>query len=83
MVYPACSQDPAKKRRTLGTSVGWSDIYPATYHQNWINVKGLRGCFDFVHRADPNHHLFENNEGNNEGSRAIRLPPAKGKVKSC
>ena len=78
MVYPACSQDPRKRRRTLGTSVGWSDIYPATYYQNWINVKGLKGCFDFVHRADPDNYLFENKEGNNEGSRRVALPPASG-----
>src|SRR3954466_14857665 len=35
--YPGCSQDIHKKRLTLGTSVGWSDIYPATYHEQWID----------------------------------------------
>ncbi len=84
MVYPACSQDPQKRKRTLGTSVGWSDIYPSTYYQNWINVKGLEGCFEFVHRADPDNYLFENKEGNNEGSRRIKLPPTgEGKVRGC
>jgi hypothetical protein len=84
MVYPACSQDPRKRKRTLGTSVGWSDIYPSTYYQNWISVKNLKGCFDFVHRADPDNHLFENKEGNNEGSVAVRLPPTGGgKVRTC
>lgn len=82
-VYPACSQDPSKKKRTLGTSVGWSDIYPASYYENWINVAGLSGCFEFVHRADPSNHLFERKEGNNEGSVRVRLP-AKGKrVNRC
>ena len=28
-VYPACSQDRGRKRVRLGTSVGWSDIYPS------------------------------------------------------
>jgi hypothetical protein len=30
-VYPACSQDAGRKRVRLGTSVGWSDIYPSEY----------------------------------------------------
>lgn len=83
-VYPACSQDRGIKARTLGTSVGWSDIYPATYYQNWVNVRGLRGCFDFVMTADPLNHLFESDEANNEGSRRVRLPASpKGRVRSC
>ncbi|MDP9187967.1 MAG: hypothetical protein M3O25_01815 [Actinomycetota bacterium] len=83
-IYPACSQDPKLEARTLGTSVGWSDIYPSTYYQNWINVKGLRGCFELVITADPLNHLFENDEANNEGSRRVRLPaPNRGGVPSC
>ena len=30
--------------RTLGTSVGWSDIYPASYNENYIDVTGLTGA---------------------------------------
>lgn len=82
-VYPACSQNPRRRGVTLGTSVGWSDIYPAGYYQNWINVTGLRGCFDFVMVADPANHLFENDESNNEGSRRIRLPARGGRVRRC
>ena len=82
-IYPACSQDPKKRFRTLGTSVGWSDIYPSSYHENWINVRGLRGCFAFVIRADPANHLYENNEADNVGARRIRLPASKGKVRKC
>ena len=52
-VFPGCSQDPSKRSVTLGTSVGWSDVYPSTYHQQWIDVTGLHGCFAYVHRADP------------------------------
>jgi hypothetical protein len=81
-VYPACSQDPSKRYRTLGTSVGWSDIYPSTYYQNWINVRGLRGCFAFVHRADPRNLLYENSESDNTGGRRIRLP-IKGRIRGC
>ena len=83
-VYPACSQRPGIKKRALGTSVGWSDIYPSSYYQNWINVRGLRGCFEFVMIADPRNHLFENDEENNEGSRRVRLPAnKKGRVGRC
>jgi hypothetical protein len=72
--YPGCSQDAGAKRDTLGTSVGWSDVYPSTYHEQWINVNGLRGCFAYVHRADPHNHIYELNEDNNEGERIVRLP---------
>jgi hypothetical protein len=83
-VYPACSQDPKKRFRTLGTSVGWSDIYPSSYHENWINVRGLRGCFSFLMRADPANHLYENSEADNTGARRIRLPATrKGKFRRC
>ncbi len=73
-IFPSCSQDPGRRRVTLGTSVGWSDIYPSTYHQQWIDVTGLRGCFAYVHRADPKNHVFESNEGNNDSQRVVRLP---------
>jgi len=73
-VFPGCSQDFSKRQVTLGTSVGWSDIYPSTYYQQWIDVTGLHGCFAYVHRADPNNHIWESNEGNNDAQRIIRLP---------
>lgn len=73
-VYPACNQDPSRKRVRLGTSVGWSDIYPSTYDRQWVNVTGLRGCFAFVMRVDPENLLFEEHEGNNRSKRIIRLP---------
>jgi len=73
-VYPGCNQNPNKRRVTLGTSVGWSDVYPADYYEQYINVSGLRGCFAFVLVADPKNHLFESNEDNNEGRRILRLP---------
>lgn len=73
-VYPACNQDPGRKRVRLGTSVGWSDIYPSTYDRQWVNVSGLRGCFAFVMRVDPENLLFESNERNNRSTRIVRLP---------
>ncbi len=81
--YPACSQDPGKQKRTLGTSVGWSDIYGPGYDRQWINVTGLRGCFAFIHRVDPLNHLYELDEGNNAGTRLVRLPPKGKRVRRC
>ncbi len=72
--YPACNQNPYRSRVALGTSVGWSDIYPAPYHQQWINVAGLRGCFDFEMIVDPQDNLFESNESDNTSNRRISLP---------
>jgi lysyl oxidase len=73
-VYPACNQDPSRKRVRLGTSVGWSDIYPAEYDRQWVNVSGLRGCYAFVMRVDPSNLYFESDERNNRSRRIIRLP---------
>ena len=72
--YPACSQDYDRQRVTLGTSVGWSDVYPSTYHEQWINVTNLRGCFAYVHIADPRNHIYETDEDDNEGETIVRLP---------
>lgn len=73
-VYPACNQDPRRRRVRLGTSVGWSDIYPADYDRQWVNVSGLRGCFAFVMRVDPENLFYETNEHNNRSTRIVRLP---------
>ena len=72
--YPGCNQDPCTDAVTLGTSVGWSDIYPADYDKQWINVSGLRGCFAFVMPVDPRNLLYESNENDNSARRLIRLP---------
>jgi hypothetical protein len=72
--YPGCNQNPYKDRVTLGTSVGWSDIYPADYSKQWINVAGLRGCFAFTMTVDPKHLLYESSEHDNTSRRLVRLP---------
>jgi hypothetical protein len=76
--YPGCNQDPHIKRDVLGTSVGWSDIYPADYDKQYINVSGLRGCFVFEMTVDPKHHLFESDEHDNSSHRRVQLPYAGG-----
>lgn len=71
-----CGRGPGVVRRravTLGTSVGWSDIYPADYDRQWIDVAGLRGCFAFVMKVDPRNLLYESNEGDNESRRLVHL----------
>lgn len=73
-VYPACNQNPNVRSVTLGTSVGWSDIYPSTYHQQWIDVTGLRGCFAYVLHLDPGNVLFELDKRNNYSQRVVKLP---------
>jgi lysyl oxidase len=72
--YPGCNQDRSIQRDVLGTSVGWSDIYPADYDKQWINVTGLRGCFVFSMTVDPKRLLFESNENDNTSHRLVRLP---------
>jgi len=72
--YPGCNQNPFQDSVTLGTSVGWSDVYPADYDKQWIPVKGLRGCFAFVMRVDPRNLLYESNENDNSSQRLVRLP---------
>jgi hypothetical protein len=73
-VYPGCSQSLARQDVTLGTSVGWSDRYPASYHENWIDVTGLRGCFAYVHVADPTNVIYESNEDDNVSRVVVKLP---------
>jgi hypothetical protein len=72
--YPACSNNARAEHVTLGTSVGWADVYPPTYPEQWIDVTGLRGCFAYAHIADPNNRIYESDEDNNEAQVIVRLP---------
>ena len=83
-VYPACNTDPNRARVALGTSRGWADVYPPTYPEQWIDVTGLRGCFAYVHIADPENGIYELNEDNNEAQVIVRLPfHAKARRRGC
>jgi hypothetical protein len=73
-VFGACNQSAAKQQVTLGTSVGWADVYPASYPGNVIDVTGLAGCFVIRHVADPLDHVLESNENDNVAVRVVRLP---------
>jgi hypothetical protein len=72
--YPACSNNSHAEHVTLGTSVGWADVYPPSYPEQWMDVTGLRGCFAYVHIADPNNRVYESNEDNNEAQVIVKLP---------
>jgi Lysyl oxidase len=76
-VFPACSQEPGIRSDTLGTSVGWSDVYPSEYPEQWIDVTGLRGRFAFVQRVDPDHLLIESNHRNDVSETYIQLPSGR------
>jgi hypothetical protein len=76
-VYPACSQNPNQRAVTLGTSVGWSDIYPYTYPEQYIDVTGLRGRFAYVQAADPFNRIVESRENNNFSEVYVQLPSGR------
>jgi hypothetical protein len=78
-VFGACNQTASKQEVTLGTSVGWADVYPASYPGNVIDVTGLTGCFVVRHVADPQNHVLEINEANNVSVRVVRLPYRPGR----
>jgi hypothetical protein len=80
-VYPACSTNARAQRVTLGTSVGWADIYPPAYPEQWIDVTGLRGCFAYVHTADPENGIHESDEDNNVAQVIVRLPFVRGRTR--
>ena len=73
-VYPAATGARRPGASRSGTSVGWSDVYPESYPEQWIEVTGLRGCFDYVHIADPDNGIYESNEKNNKAFVTVRLP---------
>jgi len=81
--YGACSTRTSAKLLTLGTSVGWADIYPWSYPQNSIDVTGLRGCFIYTQKADPRNELRELREDNNAGSVMVRLPWRGAGARGC
>jgi hypothetical protein len=76
-VYPACSQGPRIQSDVLGTSVGWSDVYPYRYPEQWIDVTGLRGRFAYVQIADPDNLLTESDHANDLSETYVELPSGR------
>ncbi|HEY2603062.1 MAG TPA: lysyl oxidase family protein [Thermoleophilaceae bacterium] len=75
--YPACSQNRYQRKDTLGTSVGWSDVYPYSYPEQYVDVTGLRGRFAYVQLADPFNNIAESNERNNISEVILQLPSGR------
>jgi Lysyl oxidase len=76
-VYPACNQNPNAHSDVLGTSVGWSDVYPYDYPEQWIDVTGLRGDFAYVQIADPENLLLESHHNNDVSETYVMLPSGR------
>jgi hypothetical protein len=76
-VYPGCNRDPGIQSDVLGTSVGWSDVYPYRYPEQWIDVTGLRGPFAYVQIADPHNLLTESNHANDLSETYVELPSGR------
>jgi hypothetical protein len=76
-VYPSCNKNPNTTRVTLGTSVGWSDVYPAHYHEQYIDITGFHGRYGFLHIADPKNGIWENDEDDNAAMTIVSLPSGK------
>jgi hypothetical protein len=72
--YPGCSQNARARGVRLGTSVGWSDVYPSTYHEQWIDVTGLHGRFRYVMVADPTGVIYTSARRPPRASRLVRIP---------
>jgi hypothetical protein len=62
-----------------GTSVGFTDLYPAYYHGQNLELRGVpAGTYLLVHRANPTRQLEEIDYTNDEASVRIRLRWADG-----
>jgi hypothetical protein len=76
-VYPACSELRNATRHVFGTSVGWSDVYPYGYPEQWIDVTGLRGSYAFVQIVDPDGLWHEASVANNVSETLVSLPSGR------
>lgn len=77
-VFPGCSQNSRARTVRMGISRGWVESYPTGYHEQYVDVTGLRGCFTLRHVADPRGHVLESREANNVARTVVRLPLGRG-----
>ena len=73
--YGNCAQgDPAALSVEQGTSIGFTDLYPAHFHGQNLELRGVpAGIYLLVHRANPDQRLEELDYTNNDASLRIRL----------
>jgi hypothetical protein len=76
-VYPACTTEARATRHVFGTSVGWSDVYPYGYPEQWIDVTGLHGRFAFVQIANPDGVWHETSAADNASETFVELPSGR------
>ena len=62
-----------------GTSIGFTDLYPAHFHGQNLELRGVpAGVYVLVHRANPTQQLQELDYANNDAALRIRLSWAGG-----
>jgi len=73
--YGNCAQgNPRALSVEQGTSIGFTDLYPAHFHGQNLELRGVpAGVYLLVHRANPEQRLEEIDYTNNEASLRIRL----------
>jgi TolB protein len=76
-VGDCASGSPDARHVEQGSSVGYTDRYPAFFHGQDIDITGLRpGLYVLVHRANPLRLIRELRYTNNDSSALIRLSAA-------
>ena len=70
-----CAQgNPGALSVEQGTSIGFTDLYPAHFHGQNLELRGVpAGVYLLVHRANPERRLEELDYTNNDASLRIRL----------
>ncbi len=81
--FPGCNQSSRARSVRMGISAGWEESYPPGYHEQYVDVTGLSGCYSLRHVADPLGHVFESDESNNAAQTRFHLPPRRGRVRGC
>ena len=73
--YGNCAQgDPGALSVEQGTSIGFTDLYPAHFHGQNLELRGIPAdVYLLVHRANPDQRLEELDYTNNDASVRIRL----------
>ncbi len=73
--YGNCAaSNPSALSVEQGTSIGFTDLYPAHFHGQNLELRGVpAGIYALVHRANPKQRLEEIDYTNNASSLRIRL----------
>ena len=73
--YGNCAaSNPGALAVEQGTSIGFTDLYPAHFHGQNLELRGVpAGVYVLVHRANPEQRLEELDYTNNDASLRVRL----------